>query len=79
MFRFSPIDVGACSQRTMTVSEAVPGDAVIPAWPFAGDSGLVGLMWVSSPGIVTVRVCRIASGKPDATQGVYAATIVKGL
>ena len=72
-----PISNGACASGTMTVTGAVVGDSVAPAWPvevFAAK--VLGSMVVSSPNTITINVCNL-SGKAVTGNAFYGATVVR--
>ena len=62
---FGSIAQSACAELTITVSGALSGDRVSPGWPNALEAGLMGMMIVTAPDTVTVRLCKITSGSVD--------------
>ena len=76
---FPSIPAGACSaDLTFALPGANVGDGVVPGWPGGLEAGLSGLMRVSAPGIVAVRLCAGSSAAVDPASANFTATIVRG-
>jgi hypothetical protein len=76
---FPLIPAGACSaDLTFALSGANVGDGVVPGWPGGLEAGLSGLMRVSAPGIVAVRLCADSTAAVDPASANFTATIVRG-
>jgi hypothetical protein len=76
---FPSIAAGACSaDLTFALPGANVGDGVIPGWPSGLEAGLSGLMRVSAPGIVAVRLCADSTAAVDPASANFTATIVRG-
>ena len=74
---FSSIVTGACAaDQSITLTGANPGDALAPGWPTL-PAGLVGVMLVSGPNTVTVRICNLAGIAITPPSASYRATIVR--
>ena len=78
---FSTIAAGSCgTDKTLTLSGALPGDSVAPGWPTAFNSaGVMGTMWVSALGAVSVRVCNLSGSSAVLGPAVFSATVVRSL
>jgi hypothetical protein len=77
---FPSIPDGACAaDQSFTLAGAAATDAVAPGWPSALEAGLVGMMRVSAPNTVTVRLCNLSGSVLDPASGTYRATIVRSL
>jgi hypothetical protein len=78
LLNFPSIGTGVCSsEENVSVPGANPGDGIAAGWP-ALPQGFIGMMRVSSSGVVSVRLCNF-SGAAAAVSGlVYNATIVRG-
>jgi len=75
---FPEIAQGACGgEMTLTLAGAAAGDAVAPGWP-AMEADLMGLMRVSAPGTVSVRLCNFGTASVDPAAAVFRATVVRG-
>ena len=76
---FPPIPAGACADDlTFALPGANVGDGVVPGWPGGLEAGLSGLMRVSAPGIVAVRLCAGSAANVDPASANFTATIVRG-
>jgi hypothetical protein len=76
---FPSIPAGACSaDLTFALPGANVGDGVVPGWPSGLEAGLSGLMRVSAPGIVAVRLCAGSVTAVDPASANFTATIVRG-
>lgn len=76
---FSAMKAHTCRELTMPAAfGAVIGDSVAPAWPNTLNASLIGVMFVSAPDVVTVRLCNTsASTVTTAPWLMFSATIVK--
>jgi len=76
---FPSIPAGACSaDLTFNFPGANVGNGVIPGWPSGLEAGLIGLMRVSAPGVVAVRLCADSTKAVDPASASFTATIVRG-
>lgn len=77
---FPAISNGACSSElTIGLTGAISGDSVAPGWPPSMPQGVLGMMRVSSSGVVAVRICNF-SGSAVTPQGdTFRATVVRSL
>jgi hypothetical protein len=76
---FPSIPAGACSaDLTFALPGANVGDGVAPGWPGALEAGLNGLMRVSAPGIISVRLCSGSAAAVDPASANFTATILRG-
>ena len=75
---FPSVPAGACSADQTFALPANVGDGVAPGWPGALEAGLNGLMRVSAPGIVAVRLCASSAAAVDPASASFTATIVRG-
>ena len=75
---FPLIAAGTCSaDLTFSLTGANPGDAVSPGWPSGLAPGLNGLMRVSAPGVVAVRLCADATASVHPASASFTATVVR--
>jgi hypothetical protein len=66
---FGLIADGSSAALTLTIAGAVAGQMVIPAWPATLEAGLFGIMFVSAPNTVTVRLFNLSgAGVTPASQ-----------
>ena len=76
---FPSVPAGACSaDQTFALPGASVGNGVVPGWPSGLEAGLNGLMRVSAPGIVAVRLCASSAAAVDPASAGFTATIVRG-
>lgn len=57
---FPLIPDGTAAEMTVTVTGAVAGQEVVPAWPATLEAGLFGIMFVSAADTVTVRLLNLS-------------------
>jgi hypothetical protein len=63
---------------TCTLAGAVAGDAVIPKWPAALPPGISGIMFVSAPNTITVRLLNLSgAGTYGPATLTYGGTIIR--
>jgi uncharacterized protein YdbL (DUF1318 family) len=75
---FGPISTGSCAvSQTFTITGAVIGDSVAPGWPYAIEAGLLGIMWVSAPNTISVRMCNFSGATLTPAIASYRGTVVK--
>ncbi len=74
---FPALAQGACAEKVVTATGALPGDGVAAGWPPDLESGVIGTMFVGSAGSVTIRLCKISHGIVDPPSRNYRATIVR--
>jgi hypothetical protein len=75
---FPLIEAGTCSaDLTISLPGANVGDAVVAGWPGGLEAGLTGLMRVSAPGVVSVRLCASGAGAVDPASATFQALIVR--
>jgi hypothetical protein len=68
---------GCASDLTFALSGAVLGDSVAGGWPGSLPAGLLGMMLVSAPNTITVRLCNFSGGAMTPPAVTYRATIVR--
>lgn len=77
---FPVIGSGTCSSElTISLAGANPGDSVAPGWPPSIPQGLMGMMRVSAPGIVAVRLCNFSNIAVTPQVDTFGATVVRSL
>jgi hypothetical protein len=77
---FPSISTGACSSElTITLTGANPGDSVIPGWPASIPQGVLGMMRISSAGVVGVRICNFSGSAVTPQADTFRATVVRSL
>ncbi|HPQ14587.1 MAG TPA: hypothetical protein PLP04_05125 [Bryobacteraceae bacterium] len=75
---FPEIQHGRCaSDMTFTLPGAAVNDAVAPGWPEAFEPGLLGMMRVSAPNTISVRVCNFSGATVDPINATFRATVVR--
>ncbi len=74
---FGSITNGACQTASMTVAGALDGDSVAGGWPNTLEAGLMGMMLVTAPDTVTVRLCNHSGAAVTPSNQTYRATIVR--
>jgi hypothetical protein len=78
LLNFPSIPTGSCStDENVSVPGANPGDGIAAGWP-ALPQGLLGMMRVSSSGVVSVRICNFSGTAATVSGLTYNATIVRG-
>jgi hypothetical protein len=75
---FGSLAQSNCEEQTISVPGAGTTDSVSPGWPHSLEAGLMGMMFVSAPNVVTVRLCRVTSGSVNPAGQNFRATIVRG-
>jgi len=68
---------GACYNGQIAMSGAALLDAIAASWPPLLPAGLIGTMWVSQTGMVSVRICNGSTFTASAITDTFAATIVR--
>jgi hypothetical protein len=77
---FPSIPTGACSSElTIGLTGANSGDSVAPGWPPSMPQGVLGIMRVSSAGVVAVRVCNFSGSAVTPPADTFRATVVRSL
>jgi hypothetical protein len=77
---FPAVATGACSSElTVVLTGANPGDSVAPGWPPSMPPGFMGMMRVSSSGIVGVRLCNFSGSAVTPQTDTFRATVVRSL
>jgi hypothetical protein len=77
---FPSIATGACSSElTIGLTGANSGDSVAPGWPPSLPQGLLGMMRVSSSGVVAVRICNFSGSAVTPPADTFRATVVRSL
>jgi hypothetical protein len=71
---FGEIPDGATADLTFNLTGSATGDPVIPAWPPL-DSGIYGMMFVSAPNTITVRLANLSGGAVTPASATYGAQI----
>jgi len=75
---FPSIAASACAaDQVMSLPGAMPGDAVAAGWPVNLPPGVMGTMWVSASGTLTVRLCNLSAAAVSAASNTYTATDVR--
>ena len=74
---FGSISNATCKTASMTVPGALNGDSVAAGWPNTLETGLMGMMLVTSPDTVTVRICNHSGATVTPVNQTYRATIVR--
>ena len=74
---FASIAASACTESTLTLPGAATGDSVAPGWPAAMESGLIGMMRISAPNTVTLRMCNLSGTAVDPAAAIFRATVVR--
>lgn len=74
---FASISDGTCAASTFTLTGALVGDAVAPAWPSTLETGLFGSMLVSAADTVQVRLCNLSGAAVDPAVQTFGAVIVR--
>lgn len=74
---FAGITNGSCQTASMTLAGALDGDSVAGGWPNTLEAGLTGMMLVTAPDIVTVRLCNHSGTTVTPSNQTYRATIVR--
>jgi hypothetical protein len=73
---FGAISQAACAQLTFTLTGANPGDVVAPGWPTALESGLTGVMIVTSSNTIAVRLCNLSGATLTPAAESFKATVM---
>ncbi len=77
---FPTISNAACSSElTIALTGASAGDSVAPGWPPSIPQGVLGMMRVSSSGIVAVRLCNFSGSAVTPPADTFQATVVRSL
>ncbi|MCC6589447.1 MAG: hypothetical protein IT168_22295 [Bryobacterales bacterium] len=74
---FAQITQNTCLEMPITVTGAMTGDRVAPAWPHTLDAGLIGIMMVTAQNTVTVRLCKVTTGTVDPISLNYGGYLLK--
>jgi hypothetical protein len=75
---FPSIAAGTCAaDQAMSFAGATPGDPVAPGWPASLPAGVIGTMWVSSSGTLSVRLCNLSAATVSAASNTYNAADVR--
>jgi len=75
---FPSINAGTCAaDQTISFPGAAPGDAVAPGWPASLPSGLLGTMWISATGTLSVRLCNLSAATVTAASNTFTAADVR--
>jgi hypothetical protein len=75
---FPGMENGTCAaDQTFALPGATPGDAVAPGWPANLPGGVMGTMWVSSSGFLSVRLCNLSGATVGAGSNTYTAADVR--
>ncbi len=77
---FPSIATGAgSSELTISLTGANSGDSVAPGWPPSMPQGVLGMMRVSSTGVVAVRICNFSGTAVTPQADTFRATVVRSL
>jgi hypothetical protein len=75
---FGTLANGACGSGTFSLIGAASGDTVAAGWPSTLESGLIGMVRVSAPNLIEVRLCNLSGAPITVADGeTFAATIVR--
>ena len=75
---FPSIGAGTCAvDQTLPFPGAAAGDAVAPGWPASLPAGVIGTMWVSSSGTLSVRLCNLSAATVSAASNTFSAADVR--
>ena len=74
---FPNIAAASYADLTIPVPGAATGDAVAPGWPATINSGLLGMMFVSSVDTVTVRLRNVTGSAIDLANLTFRATVAR--
>lgn len=74
---FGSITDGNCLASTFTITGAVTGDAVAPAFPSTLETGLFGTMLVSAADTVQVRLCNLSGAPVDPASQTFGGKVVR--
>jgi hypothetical protein len=75
---FPSISGGTCApDQTVSLPGAAAGDAVAPGWPATLPAGLIGTMWVSASGTLSVRLCNLSAATVNAASNTFTAADVR--
>jgi hypothetical protein len=75
---FSTIAAATCAaDQTFALPGANPGDAVATGWPAALPAGLLGTMWVSASGTLSVRLCNLSAAPVVTASSTYTAAVIR--
>jgi len=77
---FGTLAANSCSSDlNVSVPGAVTGDALAPGWPPALPVSVIGMMRVTAPNTVAMRLCNLAPAAASVASASYRATVVRGL
>lgn len=74
---FGSIANATCKTASFSVTGALNGDSVAAGWPNTLETGLMGMMLVTAPDTVTVRLCNHSGATVTPANQTYRATIVR--
>jgi hypothetical protein len=72
-------NMSCSSELTIMITGVNSGDSVAPGWPASLPQGILGLMRVSSSGIVAVRLCNFSGSAVVPQADIFRATVVRSL
>ena len=74
---YSSIAAGSCAaDQTFALAGANPGDPVASGWP-ALPTGVLGTMWVSASGTLSVRLCNVSGTAVTVGSSAFTAAVVR--
>lgn len=73
---FGVIVDGAVNELAFTLTGAVIGQNLAPAWPATLDVGLVGMMFISAANTITVRLINLSGAPIDPGPLTYGARVI---
>lgn len=77
MLSVSALAPSSCYNGQIGSPGAAHWDTIVPGWPPLLPSGLVGVMWVSQTGTISVRLCNSSTITTTAITDNFAATIIR--
>jgi len=76
---FGTLAASSCSvDLTVAVPGAIVGDALASGWPATMPASVLGMMRVSAPNTVAVRLCNLSASAATVASNSYRATVVQG-
>ncbi len=74
---FPSIAAQTCSTLTITATGAAANNPVAPSWPTGLETGLAGMMHVTSANTVTVRLCNVTVAAIDPANQTFAGRVMQ--
>lgn len=76
---FAAVAPQTCGEQTFVLPGAAVADSVAAGWPGSLVAGLSGMMRVSAPGIISIRLCNVTAAAVDPPAGEFRATLLRSL